>query len=68
MPYDSLRPYLGVLEQKGLFRWIAAEVDKDWEIATIGRMIFRGLPEERIRFHTCYGVNFYGNGCDGARM
>ncbi len=47
MSYDSLRPYLDVLEKKGLFRWITVEVDKDWEIASIGRMIFRGLREER---------------------
>lgn len=64
MPYDSLRPYLGVLEQKGLFRWITAEVDKDWEIASIGRMIFRGLPEERR-----FGIGFNNiRGFPGARV
>jgi UbiD family decarboxylase len=47
MPYESLRDYLDVLEQRGLFHWVDKEVDKDWEIATIGRMLFSALPEER---------------------
>jgi 4-hydroxy-3-polyprenylbenzoate decarboxylase len=64
MSYDSLRPYLEALEQKGLFRWITTEVDKDWEIASIGRMIFRGLPEERR-----YGIGFNNiRGFPGARV
>ena len=64
MSYDSLRPYLEVLEKKGLFRWIGAEVDKDWEIASIGRMIFRGLPEERR-----FGVGFNNvRGFPGGRV
>ena len=64
MSYDSLRPYLEVLEKKGLFRWIAAEVDKDWEIASIGRMIFRGLPEERR-----FGIGFNNvRGFPGGRV
>jgi UbiD family decarboxylase len=47
MPYESLRDYLDVLEERGLFHWIDKEVDKDWEIATIGRMLFSALPEAR---------------------
>ena len=47
MPYDSLRPYLASLEQQGLMRWIDKEVDKDWEMSALGRMIFRGMAEER---------------------
>jgi 4-hydroxy-3-polyprenylbenzoate decarboxylase len=53
MPYDSLRPYLDRLEKENLVRWIDREVDKDWEISAIGRMIFRGMPEERR-----YGFGF----------
>ena len=53
MPYDSLRPYLASLEQQGLMRWIDTAVDKDWEIAAIGRMIFRGMAENRR-----YGFGF----------
>ena len=53
MPYDSLRPYLQVLEQHGLLRWVDKEVDKDWEIGTIVRMIFRAMPEEAR-----YGIGF----------
>ena len=47
MPYESLRPYLDTLERQGLIKWIDKEVDKDWEISAIGRMMFRGLPEQR---------------------
>jgi UbiD family decarboxylase len=53
MPYESLRPYLDRLEEENLIRWIDREVDKDWEISAIGRMIFRGMPEERR-----YGFGF----------
>jgi UbiD family decarboxylase len=53
MPYDSLRPYLDRLAKENLIRWIDREVDKDWEISAIGRMIFRGMPEERR-----YGFGF----------
>ena len=47
MPYDSLRPYLDALEKNGLFKWVEREVDKDWEISCVGRMLFRAMPEER---------------------
>jgi UbiD family decarboxylase len=53
MPYESLRPYLAELERQQLIRWIDAPVDKDWEIAAIGRMIFRGMAETRR-----YGLGF----------
>jgi UbiD family decarboxylase len=53
MPYESLRPYLDTLEQQGLIKWIDKEVDKDWEISAIGRMIFRGMSEEHR-----YGFGF----------
>lgn len=45
MAYDSLRPYLDVLEQQGKMRWVDKEVDKDWEIGAIARMMFCALPE-----------------------
>jgi 4-hydroxy-3-polyprenylbenzoate decarboxylase len=47
MPYDSLRSYLDALEQQGSFRWVDKEVDNTWEVATVSRMIFRAMPEER---------------------
>jgi UbiD family decarboxylase len=53
MPYESLRPYLEALEGRSLIKWIDKQVDKDWEISAIGRMIFRGMPEERR-----YGFGF----------
>src|SRR5580704_12403731 len=64
MPYESLRPYLDRLTQQGLMRWIDKEVDKDWEISAIGRMIFRGMAEERR-----YGFGFRNiKGCPGGRV
>lgn len=64
MPYESLRPYLDRLEQQGLMRWIDKEVDKDWEISAVGRMIFRGMPEERR-----YGMGFRNiRGYPGSRV
>ena len=53
MPYNSLRPYLQVLEERGLFRWVDKEVDKDWEIGSVVRMIFRAMQEENR-----YGIGF----------
>ena len=46
MPFEGLRDYLKALEKEGLFHWIDKEVDKDWEIASMARMIFRGYTED----------------------
>ena len=40
MAYESLRPWLQVLEQQGMFKWVDKEVDKDWEVGAVLRMIF----------------------------
>jgi UbiD family decarboxylase len=53
VPFEGLRDYLDLLEDKGLFYWVEKEVDKDWEIASVARMIFLGLPEERR-----FGIGF----------
>jgi UbiD family decarboxylase len=64
MAFDSLRTYLGVLEQRGLFRWVDKEVDKDWEIGSVARMIFRAMPEEKR-----YGIGFRNiRGFPGGRV
>ncbi|MBM3487287.1 MAG: UbiD family decarboxylase [Alphaproteobacteria bacterium] len=64
MAYDSLRPYLQVLEQQGMMRWVDVEVDKDWEIGAIVRMIFRAMPEEAR-----YGIGFRNiKGFPGGRV
>jgi UbiD family decarboxylase len=64
MAYDSLRPYLQVLEQKGMMRWVDKEVDKDWEISSIVRMIFRAMPEDKR-----YGIGFRNiKGFPGGRV
>lgn len=46
MPYQDLRDYLSALESKGLFRWVEQEVDKDWEITCVARLLFRKHPPE----------------------
>ena len=64
MAYDSLRTYLAALEQQGLFRWVDAEVDKDWEIATVSRMMFRAMDEDKR-----VGVGFWNiKGFPGGRV
>lgn len=64
MPYDSLRSYLQVLEKRGLLRWVDKEVDKDWEIGSVVRMIFRAMAEEKR-----YGIGFRNiKGYPGGRV
>lgn len=45
-PNADLREYLQVLEQHGKLKRITREVDKDWEIAAVGRVNFQSVPEE----------------------
>src|SRR5215471_17505116 len=47
MPYEDLRQYLSVLEERGLLCHVTAEVDKDWEISAVCRQTFRKIPQER---------------------
>ena len=47
MPYKDLRHFLQVLEEKRKLFRIAKEVDKDWELATVAKMVFRKIPDER---------------------
>ncbi len=64
MPFEGLRDYLEALEKKGLFHWVDKEVDKDWEIASLARLIFRGYPEERR-----FGMGFRNiKGFPGGRL
>lgn len=44
MAYRDLRHYIAELEKRDLFRWIDAEVDKDWEITCVTRTHFRKHP------------------------
>ena len=53
MAHESLRPWLQVLEQQGMFKWVDKEVDKDWEIGAVLRMIFRAMDEDNR-----YGIGF----------
>jgi len=53
MSFESLREYVQKLESRGLFRWIDAEIEKDWEISAVVRSLFRGLPPEKR-----FGVGF----------
>jgi 4-hydroxy-3-polyprenylbenzoate decarboxylase len=47
MAYNDLREYLDVLERKGLLKWIENEVDKDWEISAIARVVSQQSPADR---------------------
>lgn len=49
----DLREHLSLLEERGLFRWVDTEVDKDTELSAIVRCLFRGLPQEKR-----FGVGF----------
>jgi len=46
MPYEDLRHFIQDLEEHNLFRWVEAEVDKDWEISAVTRTYFRRVPKE----------------------
>ena len=50
---SDLRTYLAGLEKEGLFRWLDREVDKDWEIGAVTRLVFSGVSEQKR-----FGVGF----------
>lgn len=47
MPYKDLRHYLQVLEEKEKLFRISKEVDKDWELSAVAKLVFRKIPDER---------------------
>src|SRR5262249_49267696 len=47
VPYRDMRDYLATLEQHGLLRRVAREVDRDWEVACLAKWIYQALPVER---------------------
>src|SRR3989304_7360405 len=47
MPYEDLRHFLHVLEEKGKLFRISREVDKDWELSAVAKLVFRKIPDER---------------------
>src|SRR3970282_2557088 len=47
MAYKNLRDYLRVLEEGGKLFRISREVDKDWEISAVSKLVFRKIPDER---------------------
>lgn len=60
MAYRDLREYLKALEERGWLKRVAAEVDKDWEVAAVCRQVFRNNPPnnrfavmfERVKGHS----------------
>jgi len=46
MGFEDLREYLGYLEENGLLKKIAKEVDRDWEIAAVCREVFVRYDKE----------------------
>lgn len=47
MPYNDLREYLVKLEKKNLLKRVKVEVDKDWELSCVSRMMYLHLPEKK---------------------
>jgi 4-hydroxy-3-polyprenylbenzoate decarboxylase len=47
MAYKDLREYLDMLTKRGMMKWVEKEVDKDWEITCVARMVFQQPPEKR---------------------
>jgi len=48
LPYRDLRDYLAVLESKGLLKWTSREVDKDWEISCVSRVVMSRPEHDRF--------------------
>ena len=64
MAYRNLRTWLQILEQQGMFRWVDKEVDREWEVGAVFRMIFRAIDEEER-----YGIGFRNvKGFEGGRI
>src|SRR5574341_1748962 len=47
MPYKDLRHFLQVLEERGKLFRISKEIDKDWELSAVAKLVFRKIPDER---------------------
>ena len=47
MPYHDMRDYLAALEQHGLLRRIAREVDHNWEVACLAKWMYQALPVDQ---------------------
>lgn len=47
MPFKDFREYLSLLEKKSFLKRVKAEVNKDWEISSIARLVYTELPEEK---------------------
>ena len=64
MAYRDLRTWLQILEQQGMFQWVDKEVDREWEVGAVFRMIFRAMDEEER-----YGIGFRNvKGFEGGRI
>jgi UbiD family decarboxylase len=58
--WPDVREYISALEQDDLFRWVDREVDKDWEIGSVVRLLFRGIAEEKrfaVGFSNIHGFS-----------
>lgn len=47
MAHRDLRSFLQVLEERGLLHRVTREVDRDWEVAAVSRVLFRNVPSAR---------------------
>ena len=49
MANGNLRTHLEFLEERGLFKWVHAEVDAKWEIESVVYLLDQTVPiEERV--------------------
>lgn len=46
MPYKDMRDYIAALEARGLFKWVSAQVDAQWEVSAAVRLLFRRYGQE----------------------
>ena len=47
MSYRDMREYLEILEERNLLKRVRKEVDKDWEISAVCRVLFTKIPSDR---------------------
>ena len=60
MAYRDLREYVSTLEKHGKLKRISKEVDKDWEIAAVCRLLFKKIPPQKrpaLMFENVKGFN-----------
>jgi 4-hydroxy-3-polyprenylbenzoate decarboxylase len=61
MRFDDFREFLDELARRGLLKDVEQPVDKNWEVSSVMRWIYQGMPEKdrfAIRFKNVKGYDF----------